>query len=399
MLNNKNVLLGISASIAAYKAANLVRLLKKAGAKVKIIQTPKSLDFVTPLTLSTLSGNAVLTEMVDNNDKTWNNHVNLGMWADIMLIAPATAKTLSKMANGDCDNILIATYLSANCPVYFAPAMDLDMYQHKSTHDNIKKLEDLSNILIPPSYGELASGLVGQGRMEEPEEIIRFINDDIKKKSPLFGIKLLITAGPTHEKIDKVRYISNYSSGKMGIALARVGANLGADVTLVLGPTIEKIEHPNIEIIDVVSAKDMFNAVIDIFDKIDIGIFAAAVSDFRPKQQKSNKIKKEENIKEINLERTTDILLEISKSKNKSQYIVGFALETDNELNNAIRKLKNKKLDLIVLNSLNDKNSGFMFDTNKITLIDSKDNIEAFKNKSKHEVAIDIFNKIINTRK
>ncbi len=399
MLNNKNVLLGISASIAAYKAANLVRLLKKAGAKVKIIQTPKSLDFVTPLTLSTLSGNAVLTEMVDNNDKTWNNHVNLGMWADIMLIAPATAKTLSKMANGDCDNILIATYLSANCPVYFAPAMDLDMYQHKSTHDNIKKLEDLSNILIPPSYGELASGLVGQGRMEEPEEIIRFINDDIKKKSPLFGIKLLITAGPTHEKIDKVRYISNYSSGKMGIALARVGANLGADVTLVLGPTIEKIEHPNIEIIDVVSAKDMFNAVIDIFDKIDIGIFAAAVSDFRPKQQKSNKIKKEENIKEINLERTTDILLEISKSKNKSQYIVGFALETDNELNNAIRKLKNKKLDLIVLNSLNDENSGFMFDTNKITLIDSKDNIEAFKNKSKHEVAIDIFNKIINTRK
>jgi len=399
MLNNKNVLLGISASIAAYKAANLVRLLKKAGAKVKIIQTPKSLDFVTPLTLSTLSGNAVLTEMVDNNDKTWNNHVNLGMWADIMLIAPATAKTLSKMANGDCDNILIATYLSANCPVYFAPAMDLDMYQHKSTHDNIKKLEDLSNILIPPSYGELASGLVGQGRMEEPEEIIRFINDDIKKKSPLFGIKLLITAGPTHEKIDKVRYISNYSSGKMGIALARVGANLGADVTLVLGPTIEKIEHPNIEIIDVVSAKDMFNAVIDIFDKIDIGIFAAAVSDFRPKQQKSNKIKKEENIKEINLERTTDILLEISKSKNKSQYIVGFALETDNELNNAIRKLKNKKLDLIVLNSLNDENSGFMFDTNKITLIDSKDNIEEFKNKSKHEVAIDIFNKIIHTRK
>ena len=399
MLNNKNVLLGISASIAAYKAANLVRLLKKAGAKVKIIQTPKSLDFVTPLTLSTLSGNAVLTEMVDNNDKTWNNHVNLGMWADIMLIAPATAKTLSKMANGDCDNILIATYLSANCPVYFAPAMDLDMYQHKSTHDNIKKLENMSNILIPPSYGELASGLVGKGRMEEPEEIIRFINDDIKKKSPLFGIKLLITAGPTHEKIDKVRYISNYSSGKMGIALARVGANLGADVTLVLGPTIEKIEHPNIEIIDVVSAKDMFNAVIDIFDKIDIGIFAAAVSDFRPKQQKSNKIKKEENIKEINLERTTDILLEISKSKNKSQYIVGFALETDNELNNAIRKLKNKKLDLIVLNSLNDENSGFMFDTNKITLIDSKDNIESFKNKSKHEVAIDIFNKIINTRK
>lgn len=399
MLNNKNVLLGISASIAAYKAANLVRLLKKAGAKVKIIQTPKSLDFVTPLTLSTLSGNAVLTEMVDNNDKTWNNHVNLGMWADIMLIAPATAKTLSKMANGDCDNILIATYLSANCPVYFAPAMDLDMYQHKSTHDNIKKLENMSNILIPPSYGELASGLVGKGRMEEPEEIIRFINNDLKKKSPLFGIKLLITAGPTHEKIDKVRYISNYSSGKMGIALARVGANLGADVTLVLGPTIEKIEHPNIEIIDVVSAKDMFNAVIDIFDKIDIGIFAAAVADFRAKQQKLNKIKKEENIKEIKLERTTDILLEISKSKNKSQYIVGFALETDNELNNAIRKLKNKKLDLIVLNSLNDENSGFMFDTNKITLIDSKDNIEEFKNKSKHEVAIDIFNKIIHTRK
>jgi phosphopantothenoylcysteine decarboxylase/phosphopantothenate--cysteine ligase len=399
MLNNKNILLGISASIAAYKTANLVRLLKKSGANVKIIQTPKSLDFVTPLTLSTLSGNTVLTEMVNDNDKTWNNYVNLGMWADIMLIAPATAKTLSKMANGDCDNILIATYLSANCPVYFAPAMDLDMYQHKSTHDNIKKLEALSNILIPPSYGELASGLVGQGRMEEPEKIISFINNDIKKKSPLFGIKLLITAGPTQERIDKVRYISNYSSGKMGIALARVGADLGADITLVLGPSTEKIKHPNIEVIRVVSAEDMFNAVIDSFDKIDIGIFAAAVADFRPTQQKSNKIKKEKNIKEIKLERTTDILLEISKNKKKSQYIVGFALETDNELNNAIKKLKDKRLDLIVLNSLNDKDSGFMFDTNKITLIDSKDNIEKFEHKSKNEVAIDIFNKIIHTRK
>tara|TARA_B100001778_G_scaffold11457_1_gene9038 strand:- start:8 stop:1207 length:1200 start_codon:yes stop_codon:yes gene_type:complete len=399
MLKNKNILLGITASIAAYKSASLVRLFKKSGANVKVIQTPKSIDFVTPLTLSTLSENKVHYEMINKDDKTWNNHVDLGAWADLMVIAPTSAKTLSKMATGDCDNLLLATYLSATCPVYFAPAMDLDMYKHNSTKENIKKLESMSNILIPPSTGELASGLFGEGRMEEPELIISFITNDLKRKSPLNGKKVLITAGPTHEKIDKIRYISNYSSGKMGFALAKVAADLGADVVLIKGPTFNTINFNNIHVIDVISAEEMYEKVINHFSSVDIGIFAAAVSDFKPLHSMENKIKKSDGLNEIKLELTKDILNKASSIKKNNQYVVGFALETDNEIDNAIKKLEEKNLDLIILNSLNDRDAGFGFDTNKISIIDSKKNIDNFDNKTKNEVAVDIFNKILKNYK
>ena len=399
MLKNKNILLGITASIAAYKSASLVRLFKKSGANVKVIQTPKSIDFVTPLTLSTLSENKVHYEMINKDDKTWNNHVDLGAWADLMVIAPTSAKTLSKMATGDCDNLLLATYLSATCPVYFAPAMDLDMYKHNSTKENIKKLESMSNILIPPSTGELASGLFGEGRMEEPELIISFITKDLKRKSPLNGKKVLITAGPTHEKIDKIRYISNYSSGKMGFALAKVAADLGADVVLIKGPTFNTINFNNIHVIDVISADEMYEEVINHFSSVDIGIFAAAVSDFKPLHSMENKIKKSDGLNQIKLELTKDILNKASSIKKSNQYVVGFALETDNEIDNAIKKLEEKNLDLIILNSLNDRDAGFGFDTNKISIIDSEKNIDNFDNKTKDEVAVDIFNKILKNYK
>lgn len=399
MLNGKNVLLGVTASIAAYKAANLVRLLKKSGANVQVIQTPKSLEFITPLTLSTLSENPVSTNMVNDVDKTWNNHVKLGLWADIMIIAPASAKTLSKMVNGDCDNLLIATYLSSKCPVYFAPAMDLDMYKHNSTKENIKKLEENLNILIPPTSGELASGLLGVGRMEEPENIISFINNHLSLNLPLSSKKVLITAGPTQEKIDDVRYISNYSSGKMGISLARVAAELGANVKLIIGPTNQNINHPNIDIINVISADQMYDNVLENFSSTDITICSAAVSDFKPKNPVNKKIKKETGFNKIELIPNKDILLEISKTKSLSQTLVGFALESDNERNNAISKLTTKNLDLVVLNSLNDKDAGFGIDTNKITLIDSDRNIEEFDSKSKYGVAKDIFNKILKIKK
>ena len=399
MLKNKNILLGITASIAAYKSASLVRLFKKSGANVKVIQTPKSIDFVTPLTLSTLSENKVHYEMINKDDKTWNNHVDLGAWADLMVIAPTSAKTLSKMATGDCDNLLLATYLSATCPVYFAPAMDLDMYKHNSTKENIKKLESMSNILIPPSTGELASGLFGEGRMEEPELIISFITNDLKRKSPLNGKKVLITAGPTHEKIDKIRYISNYSSGKMGFALAKVAADLGADVVLIKGPTFNTINFNNIHVIDVISAEEMYEKVINHFSSVDIGIFAAAVSDFKPLHSMENKIKKSDGLNQIKLELTKDILNKASSIKKSNQYVVGFALETDNEIDNAIKKLEEKNLDLIILNSLNDRDAGFGFDTNKISIIDSKKNIDNFDNKTKDKVAVDIFNKILKNYK
>ena len=395
MLNNKNILLGVTASIAAYKAANLVRLLKKKGANVKVIQTPKSLDFITPLTLSTLSENPVYSEMINEDYKTWNNHVDLGTWADIMLIAPASAKTLSKMSNGDCDNLLLASYLSANCPVYFAPAMDLDMYKHSSTKKNINNLVKSFNILIPPSSGELASGLYGEGRMEEPENINSFLEKDLLNKSPLHGKKILITAGPTLEKIDRVRYISNFSTGKMGVSLARVGAELGAEVILIKGPTNANINHINIKQIDVVSADEMLEEVLNYREQIDIGIFAAAVSDFKPKKYNAKKIKKSDGFNEIKLTLNKDILLEFSKFKKENQFTIGFALESNNEIDNAIKKLEQKKLDLIVLNSLNDENAGFGYDTNKISIIDSNKQIEDYKLKSKYEVAIDIFNKII----
>ena len=399
MLNGKNVLLGVTASIAAYKAASLVRLLKKSGANVKVIQTPKSLEFITPLTLSTLSENPVSTKMINDEDKTWNNHVKLGLWADLMIIAPASAKTLSKMVNGDCDNLLIATYLSSKCPVYFAPAMDLDMFKHNSTKENIKKLEENLNILIPPTSGELASGLSGVGRMEEPENIISFIKENLNLNLPLSSKKVLITAGPTQEKIDNVRYISNYSSGKMGIALAKVAAELGANVKLILGPTNHSIIHSNIQIINVLTADQMYDRVLANFSSTDIIICAAAVSDFKPKNSVKKKIKKETGFNKIELVPNKDILLEISKKKSTSQILIGFALESDNEINNAISKLKNKNLDFIVLNSTNDKDAGFSVDTNKITIIDSDSNIEEFKLKSKYNVSKDIFNKILKIKK
>ena len=397
VLKDKNILLGVSGGIAAYKSITLLRLLKKNGANVQVIFTSSAHDFVTSLTFSTLSERSVLTNFFEEEDdnKTWNNHVDLGSWADIMLIAPASAKTLSKMSNGDCDNLLLASYLSANCPVYFAPAMDLDMYKHSSTKKNINNLVKSSNILIPPSSGELASGLYGEGRMEEPENIISFLEKDLLNKSPLHGKKILITAGPTLEKIDRVRYISNFSTGKMGVSLARVGAELGAEVILIKGPTNANINHINIKQIDVVSADEMLEEVLNYREQIDIGIFAAAVSDFKPKKYNSKKIKKSDGFNEIKLTLNKDILLEFSKFKKDNQFIVGFALESNNEIDNAIKKLEQKKLDLIVLNSLNDENAGFGYDTNKISIIDSNKQIEDYKLKPKYEVAKDIFNKII----
>ena len=393
MLNGKNVLLGITASIAAYKSASIVRLLKKSGAQVKVIQTPESANFITSLTLSTLSENDVLLDLVDSESNTWNNHVELSLWADLMIIAPLTAKSMSKMVQGNCDNLLLATYLSAKCPVYFAPAMDLDMYKHPSTINNINKLTSFSNIHIPATYGFLASGLEGEGRMCEPEEIISFIKLDLEDKLILKGKKILITSGPTREAIDKVRYISNYSSGKMGFSLAKVAISLGANVTIISGPTDQVIEKERLDVINVVSAEDMFNEVEAHLPKYDIIIFAAAVSDFKPKDVFTSKLKN----KNINLElvQTNDIAMFASTIRTKNQIIVGFALETENGIINAKEKLIKKDFDLIILNSLEDENSGFNYDTNKITIIDKASNVYSFKLKDKIEVAKDIFDKII----
>ena len=395
MLKGKNVLLGVTASIAAYKSAELVRLFKKAGASVQVIQTEGSLEFVTPLVLATLSENPVLTKMVFSDTGEWNNHVKLALWADIMVVAPLTANTMSKMRNGECDNLLLAAYLSAKCPVYFAPAMDLDMYKHPSTKENIKLLQQYGNILIPSAFGELASGLVGEGRMAEPYEIIDSINSELSKDLPLTKKRVLITAGPTHEFIDPVRFISNQSSGKMGISLAIESANNGAFVDLILGPTHLTCNHANIKVHNVITASQMYNEVNKYFSEIDIGIFVAAVSDYKPNLISKNKIKKTDDNLNISLKKTTDILAEIGVKKTKKQFIVGFALETDNEIENAMFKLKRKNLDMIVLNSLNNKGAGFQHNTNKITIIDKSYNINHFDLKSKSEVAKDIILKII----
>ena len=393
MLKGKKILLGVTASIAAYKSALIVRLLVKSGAIVKVIQTPESLNFITPLTLSTLSNNDVLSEMVNKDDNNWNNHVELALWADMMLIAPLTAKTMSKMVQGNCDSLLIAAYLSAKCPVFFAPAMDLDMYKHQSTVDNINKLKSFNNIHIPASFGFLASGLEGEGRMCEPEEIIVFLNNYLSKKTIFKGKNILITSGPTKEAIDKVRYISNNSSGKMGAALVKAAIDFGATVTLITGPTNQKIHHDRLTIVNVTSADEMLNSVKDNYLQNEIIIFAAAVSDFTPENVANSKIK----TKSINLDLkpTVDIAKYISEIKSDNQFLVGFALENDNELENAKNKLINKKLDLIVLNSLNDEGAGFDFDTNQVKIIDKKFNISKFKLKSKKDIAIDIFNKIL----
>ncbi|MCF6296627.1 MAG: bifunctional phosphopantothenoylcysteine decarboxylase/phosphopantothenate--cysteine ligase CoaBC [Flavobacteriaceae bacterium] len=396
VLSGKKILLGITAGIAAYKTTYLVRLFIKAGANVQVIMTPASKDFVTPLTLSTLSKNPVHSTFYDKEEENekWNNHVELALWADLMLIAPATANTMSKMANGMCDNLLLATYLSAKTKIYFAPAMDLDMYKHKSTIQNIEKLQSFNNIFIPPTSGELASGLKGEGRMAEPEDIITFIENDIRLNLPLKGKKVLITAGPTYEAIDPVRFIGNHSSGKMGFALAEQAANLGAEVILITGPSHETSTNSSINKINIISAKDMYNACHQYFQDVDIAIFSAAVSDYSPKNVANQKIKKKNSLLTIELKPTIDILASVGKIK-KHQFLVGFALETNNEIENAKSKLNRKNLDLIVLNSLQDKGAGFKTDTNKITLIDKNKEVILFDLKSKTEVAQDIFNQII----
>lgn len=394
VLSGKHILVGITAGIAAYKTAHLVRLFIKAGAHVKVVMTPASKDFITPLTLSTLSKNPVHSTFVDEEDEVWTNHVDLGLWADLFVIAPATANTMAKMANGICDNLLMAVYLSAKCPVYFAPAMDLDMYKHESTLHSFKTLESFGNIMIPATSGELASGLVGEGRMAEPEAIVAHIEQNILDQLPLKGKKVLITAGPTYEAIDPVRFIGNHSSGKMGFEIAKVAANLGAEVVLISGPTHETAEHSFIKRINVVSAAQMYDAVHTYFNAVDIAILSAAVADYTPMNVSDIKIKKKETSFSVQLEKTKDILASIGKIK-KNQFLVGFALETNNELENAIGKLKSKNLNLIVLNSLNDKGAGFGGSTNKVTFITDQQDIMTFNLKSKHEVAVDLLDQII----
>ena len=398
ILSGKNILLGVTGGIAAYKSTYLVRLFKKQGANVQVLMTPSSKDFVTPLTLSTLSNNPVLSDFFDPKDenKLWNNHVELALWADIFLIAPATSNTLSKMATARADNLLLATYLSSKCPVYFAPAMDLDMHKNLANQENIQKLVSHGKIHIPVSSGFLASGLEGDGRMKEPDEIINFIIKNIKKDLKLLNKKILITAGPTYEPIDAVRFIGNFSSGKMGFSLAKTAANLGAEVILITGPSSLNIIDDNISIINIVTADEMFFEVKKHFKSTDISILSAAVSDFKPKSRSKIKIKKlSKDLLSIDLVENIDILKHLGENKSNKQILVGFALETDNEFQNALSKIENKNLDAIVLNSLNDKGAGFGHDTNKITFINKNGKINKFKLKSKIDVSKDIFNELI----
>src|SRR5690606_184063 len=390
ILNRKKVLLAVTAGIAAYKTAFLVRLFIKSGAEVRVILTPKAREFVTPLTLSTLSKNEVEWEFSEENG-TWNNHVELGLWPDSMVIAPTTANSLSKMADGSSENWVLATYLSAKCHVYIAPAMDLDMYQHPTTKENLAKIESFGNIIIPAETGELASGLSGEGRMAEPENILAFIENDIKNKSPLFGKKALISAGPTYEKMDPVRFIGNFSSGKMGIEIAKSAAELGADVTLVCGPSSISTAGYNINRVDVVSALEMKEAMDARFNESDIVIMAAAVADYRPANLAKQKIKKNDENLVIELVKNPDILKGLGEKK-KHQILVGFALETNNEMEFAKEKLEKKNLDFIVLNSMQDDKAGFQKDTNKVTLIPRKGEPVAYEAKNKTEVAKDILN-------
>jgi len=395
MLTGKKIILGVCGSIASYKAAHLVRLLLKAGAEVQVVMTKDALSFITPLTLATLSKKPVLIDYFVPETGEWNNHVDLGLWADMLLIAPASANTLGKMATGICDNLLLATYLSAKCQVYFAPAMDLDMWKHPSTTQNVKQLQSYGNILIQPNAGELASGLIGEGRMAEPEEIVTLLQQELKKKLPLAGKKALVTAGPTYEAIDPVRFIGNHSSGKMGFAIAEELYQLGADVTLISGPTALTLSSKTIKRIDVVTAEDLLEATLAEFSEADITIMSAAVADYKPEQVADQKIKKKAQEFSLNLIKTTDILAELGNRKRSDQVLVGFALETENELTNASEKLRKKNLDLIVLNSLNDKGAGFKSDLNKITILDKQLKAETFVLKPKKEVAQDICRKIL----
>lgn len=395
MLEGKKIILGVTGSIAAYKAAFFVRLLVKEGAEVKVIMTKAAHDFVTATTLATLSKNPALSAFTKNDTGEWNNHVELGLWADAMIIAPASANTLGKMANGLCDNLLLATYLSARCPVFFAPAMDLDMYQHPAVLNNIEKLRGFGNRLIEAEHGELASGLVGTGRMAEPEHMVALLKDHFAATQPLARKKILITAGPTYEAIDPVRFIGNHSTGKMGFALAEEAARQGAQVTLVSGPTHLSTTHPNIDLIRVQSGREMYEACLKVNHEADVNILAAAVADYAPRSVATQKIKKKTPEMSIDLVKTTDIAKELGERKHNGQINVGFALETDSEVANAMDKIIKKNFDLIVLNSLNDKGAGFGHDTNKISIIDKENNILDFELKSKQEVAKDIINAIL----
>ena len=396
MLQGKKIILGVTGSIAAYKSAQLIRLLVKEGAEVKVIMTSIAKEFITPLTLATLAKNPVLVDFFDPTNGDWNSHVDLGLWADAYLIAPASANTIGKMANGIADNLLLTTYLSAKCPVFVAPAMDLDMFAHPAMQRNLEALKSIGNVIIEPSFGELASGLEGKGRMEEPEHIVLYLDDFFTKK-PLIGKKILITAGPTYEKIDPVRFVGNYSTGKMGFALAEVCASQGADVCLVSGPVQLRTKHPNIERIDVESANEMYAEVMNRFYGMDGAILCAAVADFTPVEEAQLKLKREKDDLILELKPTQDIAAAVGEMKTDSQFLVGFALETNNEEANAIGKMGKKNFDFIVLNSLQDKQAGFGYDTNKISIIHRDGSKKEFELKNKIDVAEDIIAEIIQS--
>lgn len=397
MLKGKKIILGITGSIAAYKACYIIRGLVKRGAEVQVVITPAGKEFITPITLSALTSKPVISEFFAQRDGTWNSHVDLGLWADAMLIAPATASTIAKMANGVADNMLITTYLSAKAPVFVAPAMDLDMYAHPATQKNLEILRSYGNHIIEPATGELASHLVGKGRMEEPEQIIQVLDEYFAATDELCGKKIMITAGPTYEKIDPVRFIGNYSSGKMGFALAEECARRGADVTLITGPVELKTQHSRITPINVESAGEMYEAAVNAFHEADAGILCAAVADYTPETVSDNKIKREkEEMLTLHLRATRDIAASLGAMKRDNQRLVGFALETTNEQQNAQDKLKRKNLDFIVLNSLNDKGAGFRHDTNKISIIDKESRTD-YPLKTKTEVAQDIITRLVST--
>lgn len=394
MLKGKHIILGVTGSIAAYKAATLTRLLVKEGASVKVVMTPLAKEFITPLTMATLSKSPIMVDFYNPENGDWNSHVDLGLWADLYLIAPASANTIGKMAGGIADNLLLTTYLSAKCPVMVAPAMDLDMYKHPATQRNLKVLQSFGNIIIEPESGELASGLVGKGRMEEPEKIVSFITAYFARQADFKGKKVVVTAGPTYEKIDPVRFIGNYSSGKMGLAIAEELAGRGAEVVLVCGPVNLKTCHPAIRRVDVESAAQMYEATSSEFADSDVAILSAAVADFTPKEKADHKIKRGKDDLLLELSPTKDIAAELGKMKNASQLLVGFALETNDEEVNALSKMQRKNLDMIVLNSLNDKGAGFGVDTNKVTIMDKAGNRTVYELKTKLEVAKDIVDQI-----
>ncbi len=388
-MKGKHIVLGITGSIAAYKACSLIRLLIKAGAEVQVVITPAGKEFITPITLSALTSKPVVSEFFSQRDGSWHSHVDLGQWADLMIIAPATASTIAKMAHGVADNMLITTYLSMKAPVMVAPAMDLDMYRHPSTKENLASLRSYGNIIIEPASGELASGLVGKGRMEEPEQIFECISSFFQREKRLEGKRVLITAGPTYEKIDPVRFIGNHSSGKMGFALAEACAELGAEVNLVCGPVNLSISHPNINRIDVECAEDMYKEAVRLFSNTDAAILCAAVADFTVKNAATEKIKRKGDELLLQLVPTKDIAAHLGQMKQPGQLLVGFALETTNEKENAKTKLVNKNLDFIILNSLNDPGAGFSCDTNKVTILSANEE-KVYPLKTKKEVACDI---------